>query len=288
VLQRFFSTVLIWALVGLLVYFFGGQGTVWLLAVLTIATQYEFYSLLEKIGRKPFKTFGTILGATMILAPYYTALWTEGPGLILQTGIIAVMIVACCLRILSEREGDERIEALGSTLFGLIYIPFMLSYLVRILLLPATGTEGPVSADQDIEGVMLIIWMIVATKFTDVGALLVGKAFGKTPMSPSTSPKKTWEGAIGGCLISTGLCFALATLARDAFPDFLTPFWATLFALPIAITSIISDLVESMFKRSAEQKDSGSFIPGIGGAFDLTDSLILAAPTGYFLFGLIM
>ncbi len=104
-------------------------------------------------------------------------------------------------------------------------------------------------------------------------------------MSPITSPKKTWEGAVGGCLISVGLGFSLTYFAGDYYPPFFTPFWGTLFALPIAIISIISDLVESMLKRMADQKDSGTSIPGIGGAFDLTDSLILTAPTGYLLLG---
>ncbi len=109
-------------------------------------------------------------------------------------------------------------------------------------------------------------------------------------MAPNISPKKTWEGAISGLVVSAGvgaLLVRLGNLERFGhpyFPDNFTPLRAALMTVPIAIASIISDLVESIIKRRAEVKDTGHLIPGIGGAFDLTDSLILAAPVGYLLF----
>src|SRR5690606_5066987 len=153
----------------------------------------------------------------------------------------------------------------------------MLTFMARMLTITPDKSEG----------LMLILWLIVTAKFCDVGALLVGRAIGKHQMSPNTSPKKTWEGAVGGCLVSVGLGYAFVHFGRDAFPEFLTPMWGAILALPVAILSIISDLVESMMKRMAAQKDSGKFIPGIGGAFDLTDSLILSAPAAFLLFGLL-
>ena len=276
--KRIFSTLILWIVVVICFFVIGPDAAVWLLAVLSLGSQYEFYGLLEKMGRRPFKKFGAVLGTVMIIVPYYANLFTDRHVGSVQSAIIAVTIVACCLRILKERKIDERIESLSSTLLGLIYIPFMLSFLVRMIELPAEPAKG----------LMLVVWLIVTAKFTDVGALLFGKAFGRHPMSPNTSPKKTWEGAIGGCFVSVALGFALTYFARDYFPMFFTPLWGTLLALPIAVIAIISDLVESMLKRMAEEKDSGSFIPGIGGAFDLTDSLILSAPTGYLLFGLLI
>lgn len=275
--QRILSTLLLWGVViGSLVWF-GPEAAVWLIAIVSVGTQYELYTLMEKIGRQPFKALGTSLGAVMIIVPYYANKLMEHPVEGLQAAIIAVTIVACCLRILVHRSVDQRIETLSSTLVGLIYVPFMLTFMARML----TITE-----DKS-EGLMLILWLIVTAKFCDVGALLFGKAFGRHQMSPNTSPKKTWEGAVGGCLVSVVLGGLFVYLAPDAFPPFFTPFWGALFALPIAILSIISDLVESMIKRMADQKDSGKFIPGIGGAFDLSDSLILTAPTAFLLFGLL-
>ncbi len=172
---------------------------------------------------------------------------------------------------------EQRIETLGSTLVGLIYIPFMLTFMARMLTITPDMSEG----------LMLILWLIATAKFCDVGALIFGKAFGRHKMSPNTSPGKTWEGAIGGCLTSVGIGFAFAYFAGDLFPDFFAPHWAAFIALPIGALSIVSDLVESMMKRAAKEKDSGAFIPGIGGAFDLSDSLILTSPTAFLLFGLL-
>lgn len=265
----------------------GGQGAVWLLTALAIGTQFEFYTLLEKKGQRPFKHFGTTLGAIMILAPYYANRFSDAHAQGMAAGIVAVTIVACCLRILAHRNTSERIETLEATLVGLIYIPFMLTFMVRLLELPSHDTTLSFK-EADTQGIMMILWFVVVTKFCDVGALLVGRAFGRHQMSPNTSPKKTWEGAVGGCLTSVLLGFALTYFARDYFPVNFTPFWGALIALPMAIISIISDLVESMFKRQAAEKDSGSFIPGIGGAFDLTDSFILTAPTAFLLIRLIV
>lgn len=275
--KRIISTLVLWTVTIVCFFIIGPDAAVWLLAVLALTSQYEFYSLLEKMERRPFKKFGVCLGAIIIFAPYYANKLELSHVEGVQAGIIAVTIVACCLRIFRERKVDERIESLSATLLGLIYVPFMLNFLVRMIEFP----------EEPKQGLMLVVWLVVTAKFTDVGALLFGKAFGRHPMSPITSPKKTWEGAIGGCLLSVGLGFALTYFARDYYPAFFTPLWGTVLALPIAIIAIISDLVESMIKRMADQKDSGTSIPGIGGSFDLTDSLILTAPTGYLLFGLL-
>ena len=275
--KRILSTLLLWAAIIGPVWYFGPEAAVWLIAIISFGTQWEMYTLMEKMGRRPFKSLGTSLGTVMILGPYYADKYTEHSIEGLQAGIIAVAIVACCLRILVHRTVEQRIETLGDTLVGLIYIPFMLTFMARML------TITPVLN----EGLLLILWLIVTAKFCDVGALLFGKAFGRHKMSPSTSPGKTWEGAIGGCLTSIVLAYAFVHFGQDYFPAFFTPVWAAIFALPIAILSIVSDLVESMIKRMADQKDSGKFIPGIGGAFDLSDSLILTSPTAFLLFGLL-
>lgn len=275
--KRLLSTLLLWTVVIASVTY-NPEAAVWLIAIVSAGTQWELYSLLEKMGRQPFKSLGTSLGTLMILAPYYANKLIEQPIPGLQASIIAVTIVAICLRILIHRQVEQRIETLGSTLIGLIYVPFMLTFMARMLTLTPDKSEG----------LMLILWLIVTAKFCDVGALVFGKAFGKHKMSPNTSPGKTWEGAVGGCLTSVGLGFVFVWLAGSQFPAFFTPLWGALFALPISVLSIVSDLVESMIKRAAKEKDSGRFIPGIGGAFDLSDSLILTSPMAFLLFGLLM
>ena len=106
---------------------------------------------------------------------------------------------------------------------------------------------------------------------------------GKTPLSV-ISPKKTYEGALGGIIVSMLVGILLAGAFGHYTPEGFNLLVAALIAVPVSIASIASDLVESAFKRQAEVKDSGTIIPGIGGIFDLTDSLILTSPLGYRLF----
>ena len=98
------------------------------------------------------------------------------------------------MRILSERDPEKRVESLSSTLFGLVYVALMLQYLVR-LVTPLPGDTIPPSGR-----LVLCLWVVAVAKFCDVGALLAGLAFGRHKMAPLTSPKKTWEGAVGGVM----------------------------------------------------------------------------------------
>jgi phosphatidate cytidylyltransferase len=119
-----------------------------------------------------------------------------------------------------------------------------------------------------------------------MGGLLTGMAIGKHKMSPHISPKKTWEGFAGGIVASMGVAALLAWLARSQLPPHMTPWLCALAAIPIALLSVVGDLVESVIKRRADIKDSGSVLPGQGGFFDTTDSLILVAPIAFLFFRL--
>ncbi|MDB6128738.1 MAG: phosphatidate cytidylyltransferase, partial [Verrucomicrobia bacterium] len=167
-----------------------------------------------------------------------------------------------------------------STVFGLVYVALMLQYLVRVLTPLPDDTITPTGR------LILCLWLIAVAKFCDVGALLTGLAIGRHKMTPQISPKKTWEGAIGGVIISRGVGALVAWLGRGQLPAHMTPPIAALLAAPIALVAIVSDLIESIIKRRAAIKDSGAGIPGIGGVFDVSDSLLLTAPLGYFLFAL--
>lgn len=273
--QRIFSTVLLWAIVFGALWFFRTTGALVLVTLISVFTLREFYQLMRGAGYKPFDQLGLLLGGLITIEPWLQARFGIPTG---HTLALAVIIFA--IRILGERGGQDRVGALGSTLFGLVYVAFMLGYFTRILT-PLPGDT--VSADGRL---LLALWLIATAKFCDVGALLAGLAFGRHKMSPQISPKKTWEGAVGGILVSMGVGALIAWLARDHFPAHLTPLVAALLAAPMAAVAIVSDLVESIIKRQAASKDSGALIPGIGGMFDLSDSLLLVAPLGYLLFRL--
>jgi phosphatidate cytidylyltransferase len=271
--KRIFSTLLLWAIVLSCIYFFGATGGVWLITAIAVLTLREFYALVRKMGHQPFDLTGMLWGVLITLAPLYFE--PRGIG---AAELAAFATIVFAIRILKERTSETRVESLGWSIFGVAYIPFMLHFLVRIILItgPHAGT-----------GLAFCLWLIAVSKFCDVGALLSGMAFGRHKMAPVISPKKTWEGAIGGVLIASALGAGIAHFAAQFYPVSFTPLVAALAALPIAILAIVSDLVESIIKRRANSKDSGNTIPGIGGLFDLSDSLILTAPVGYLVFHLL-
>lgn len=269
--KRIFSTVLLWLIIFATMYFFKAQGGIVLLVLVSALTQRELYQMVTKMGHAPFARIGLLFGAAITLAPVvvtHCALFTP-------ENLLAVATIAFAIAIVGARTPENRVESLAWTLFGLVYVPFMLQFLVRILLI-----AGPHANT----GLALALWLIAVSKFCDVGALLTGMAIGKHKMAPVISPKKTWEGAFGGLITSALLGAGIVYFARDYFPVALTPLLAAAIALPIAALGIISDLVESVIKRRANTKDSGATIPGIGGVFDLSDSLILTSPAGFLIF----
>jgi phosphatidate cytidylyltransferase len=271
--KRIFSTVALWTIVGLSVWFFRTTGALVLITLISVLTLREFYQLMHASGYDPFDKFGMVFGGLITLSPWFHVQFGWPTALLLPLAVIVFAI-----RLLGERTPETRVESLASTLFGLVYVSVMLQYLVAIIT-PVPG-DG-VSANGRL---LLCLWLVAVTKFCDTGALLSGMAFGRHKMSPQISPKKTWEGAIGGVIISMGIGALFAWLARDAYPSHMTPLVAALMAAPIAVVGIVADLVESVLKRRANIKDSGRTIPGIGGMFDLSDSIILVAPIGYFFF----
>jgi phosphatidate cytidylyltransferase len=271
--KRILSTVLLWAIVGGALWYFRTAGAVVLVTLISVLTLVEFYRLLAGAGLAPFDKLGTVLGGLITLAP-----WLEQRFGLATAHLLPLCVIVFSVRILGERNPHNRVEALAGTLFGLVYVALMLQYFVRIII---------ANPAQPAQGLVLFLWLVAVAKFCDVGALLTGLACGRHRMSPEISPKKTWEGAAGGVIISMGIGALVAWLGRDVLPAGFTPLIAALIAAPIALVAIVSDLIESIIKRRATLKDSGGIIPGIGGMFDVSDSLILTAPLGYVLFSLV-
>lgn len=269
--QRIFSFALLWTIVAVSLLFFGSHAGVFLIAVLGLLTQLELYQLFEKMGLKPMKGLGLACGLIITLGAYYV------PGIDAGNDLFLLCFVLLSLTIIRVDLQAGRFRSFMPTLFGLLYVPYLLHFLIKLLKM---SSESGNSAGV---GIFLAVWIVAVAKCSDVGGLLVGMKIGKTPLSV-ISPKKTYEGAAGGVVFSMLIGVVLIGLFPSYVPEGLSWWLAALVAIPIAVASIASDLVESAFKRQAGVKDSGHLIPGIGGAFDLTDSLILAAPLGYLLF----
>jgi phosphatidate cytidylyltransferase len=273
--KRIFSTVVLWAVVGCTLWFFRTTGALILIGLISVLTLREFYQLMQGAGYTPFHKLGLFFGGLITLAPWAEARFGGQEHLLLALATIVIAV-----RLLGERSPENRVESLASTIVGLVYVSLLLQYFVRIVTPQAGDTITPNGR------LLLALWLIMVAKFCDMGALLSGMAFGRRKMSPQISPKKTWEGAIGGVLLSMVSGAVFAWCARASFPSHMTPLMAALMAAPLAVLAIVSDLIESVIKRRANFKDSGQAVPGIGGMFDLSDSLILVAPLGYFLFRL--
>ncbi|MGF1531799.1 MAG: phosphatidate cytidylyltransferase [Puniceicoccaceae bacterium] len=272
--KRVFSTLLLWSVVLGVVAFARAPGGVILLSIVAYLAQLEAYSLLRAGGQRPLSQVGSLLGVATILGLYFTAASLPGfSGLAWLAFSIVVLVSICILRSPLE----EILSTLSPTLLGYILVPFSLSFYVFTLLLLQENDGG----DQPL---YCIIWMIAVAKFSDVGGLIIGSRFGRTPMSPILSPRKTVEGAFGGLLFSVLTSLVLYGLAPGFFPAAFTFGSAIFGGILLGAVAIPSDLFGSVLKRMAKVKDSGFRIPGIGGLLDLTDSLILTAPVGFIFF----
>jgi phosphatidate cytidylyltransferase len=126
-------------------------------------------------------------------------------------------------------------------------------------------------------------WAVMAVLFTvfaaDTGAFFVGRTFGRHRMAPAISPKKSWEGLVGGLVAAVGMAFVILYKDRD---EFLTIPQSLVLGLVIAIAAVLGDLFESAIKRDLDVKDSGSLLGGHGGVLDRLDSLLWAGPAAFF------
>ncbi|MGQ9763088.1 MAG: phosphatidate cytidylyltransferase [Thermogutta sp.] len=173
-----------------------------------------------------------------------------------------------------RRPGGANINVAG-TVYAVCYIGLLASFLVQLRM--AFGIEALAS-------------LLMIVKMGDSGAFVVGKIMGRHHMAPQLSPKKTVEGAVGAILfgiIGSFLTFylLLPIFGLDGGPP-PTLVWVV-YGVVLAIVGMIGDLAESLIKRDAQQKDSSQLLPGLGGALDLIDSSLMAAPAAYvfWLFG---
>lgn len=280
--RRCVSTLLLFALLFCVVYFGKEYGAVALATIVSTCALYEFYKLADHFGGKPRTLLGVILGAALVPFFCYSAVNESGktkdgvPVLLAISGLVFLF----GLFVMWKKQIPAWTKAI-STAFGLLYIPLAVGFYAMLV-----GFKG-------MDGVLLCVWIVLAAKFTDIGGLIVGCRWGKHKLAPSVSPQKTWEGVAGGLVFSMAGSALLVLIfnecgawsgeigVKSLFGSGFSPMTAALYAIPISAASIVSDLIESAFKRCAGDKDSGSTIPGIGGALDLLDSLIFAAPVGF-------
>ncbi|MEO6315436.1 MAG: phosphatidate cytidylyltransferase [Chitinophagaceae bacterium] len=182
-------------------------------------------------------------------------------------GLIAVIVLPLAELLLAKQ---FEVKNIAYSAFGLLYISVSLGLMMDIRSFEMNIKEhrGP----ADMYGYVLPVGILIAVWINDTMAYLVGSFIGKTPFS-KISPKKTWEGTIGGGLLCIGLVAMLGWCTRL----YKVTDWVAIAAI-VAVFGVMGDLFESKLKRMAGVKDSGSIMPGHGGFLDRFDSLLLATP----------
>jgi len=220
---------------------------------------YEFFRLDSKnIFPPSFIYLGISLG---MLLPCITHLYKPTGG-IWEALFFIIALIALFLIQFTRRQNQNAVTLIALTLFGIFYIGWFFTFLVKIRLLE--------------DGHKLVAYLLLVTKAGDIGAYLVGSRFGKHALIPRISPNKSVEGAVGGFLFS--VVFSLVSRSFLGWMSFGT---MLIGGILIGVFAQLGDLAESLIKRDYRVKDSSLFLPGLGGTLDVIDSVLFTAPIFY-------
>ena len=228
-------------------------------ALILGASQMEFYKLSGLDGMLPLKSFGTMLGLLIFALTFMV----EKERLPHEYLYLIFPLVSLTFFIKLYKKTDKKpFTGVAYTYLGIFYVavPFSLLNL-------AVFSVDAVYHYEILVGCILILWA------SDTGAYFAGTRFGKTKLFERVSPKKSWEGFIGGAFSALIVAFVISNyfLVLEDWK------WLVIAGI-IIIAGTYGDLIESLFKRSIEIKDSGSVLPGHGGFMDRFDGLLLSAP----------
>lgn len=262
--------LLVRIVVGLIVFgiflaaiFFGGPiGFMTVFGFALFMGLFEFYNLIDMGGFKPQRLTGYVLGLSLFV----------GNGLMTfnesseQYLFIPLLCMFLILPLELYRKREHPFTNIAHGFLGIIYVAVPVTLLINIV--------HP--NDQIGYNPLFFVGFLMLILSSDSGAYLAGTAFGKHKLFERISPKKSWEGAIGGLLLS--IAFAVGF---SYFLEFLSVWeWIGLSVITV-IAGVYGDLVESLLKRSVGAKDSGTLLPGHGGVLDRLDSIVLATPFAY-------
>jgi phosphatidate cytidylyltransferase len=264
--------------VGIAITYFGTWPVASVVALLAGAGALELFHLAAARGWRPFTWLGVPAAALLVLA----AAWGDGieGWAVWGWGVILVLALSALGGAVFVRGSNgDPLLAVAITLFGAVYVGATLSFAVHLRNFPATGGGEP-----GWEGALLLVFPFAVTWIGDTFAYLAGHRWGRRKLLPAVSPAKTVEGGIGG-LIGAAAGAALFTWV------FLLPYTglglsvpaAAIFGLLMGAVAQVADLAESVLKREAGVKDSGSLFPGHGGVLDRFDAIFFTLPLTYLL-----
>jgi phosphatidate cytidylyltransferase len=181
-----------------------------------------------------------------------------------QAAGLTLLVAVSVLMLLVDAKRTEVVRTLAITLLFGLWVAFLASFGVLLIV-------------RD-DGVVIVLAVVGAAIFTDIGGYAFGVTFGRHKVAPSISPNKSWEGLIGGLVVAGVLAAFVLPLLGDTF----TPTSGAILAVTCGLASFVGDLTESMIKRDLEVKDLGDLLPGHGGMLDRVDGILFALPIGYY------
>ena len=263
---------------GLIVVLLGDWYFTIAIALLTYLALLEFFRMAEFTGIKP-ATKTTLFSCLIII----TSTYLETTGLIdkeIANSILPICSVGICTWLLLQPKSGT-IADIAASIFGLFYLGFLPSYWIKLRALETGLSNSGVTLLSNFSnsiGLYLTLTSCFLIVASDIGSYFIGKSFGKRSLSP-ISPSKTIEGLIGGisCSILLAIVFAFVLNLGNPFLIWI------LYGLLISLMALVGDLIESMMKRDAKIKDSGTFLPGHGGILDRIDSYIFTPSVIYYI-----
>ena len=220
---------------------------------------YEFFKLnIKNVFPRSFMYLGIFFGAFLPYGTYFC----KPVGDIWEALFFVIVLIVLFLIQFTRKENQNAVTSIALTLFGIFYVGWFLTFLVKIRFLE--------------DGYKLVAFLLLVTKVGDMGAYLIGSKWGRHPLIPRISPKKSLEGALGGFLFSIAVALISKIFLKQlSFSVILTS------GILIGIFAQLGDLAESLIKRDFRVKDSSLFFPGLGGLLDVIDSILFTAPVFY-------
>lgn len=248
-----------------------------LLVVAAAIGTHEFYSVASAGAARPVYWLGVPAAALLVILavhdPVFAAWGDRG-----LTLVMALVLLTACAVVFCRRIDEGPLLSASATVLGALYTGGTLSFAVLLRSLPETMGTIPV---QRWEGTMLVLLPLAITWAGDTAAFFVGRSIGKTRLAPRVSPGKTVEGGVGGLAASLAVGVAAGFLLDGFGTVPLSPLSGGVIGLVLGAAAQVGDLAESVLKREAGVKDSGSILPGHGGVLDRLDALFFTLPLAY-------
>ncbi|MFN8336824.1 MAG: CDP-archaeol synthase [Cyclobacteriaceae bacterium] len=232
----------------------------------------EFYKLSAFDGLLPLKTVGIVIGMVVFCLSFFIERGDFDP----KYYFVIFPLMALVYMIKLYKKGEHKpFTNIAFTFLGVFYIGVPISLLNHAVFVPTQAEWHSALSGYNFEpilGILLILWA------TDTGAYFAGTFFGKHKLFERISPKKTWEGFVGGAVLAGVIAFVFSLILRNNGLHYLSTIDWIVITIIIVVGGTFGDLVESLLKRSIEIKDSGTAIPGHGGFLDRFDGLFISAP----------